>query len=303
MREQQLEVLYDEIKPGLELYEKGRQEALKKHNYLRSTLTASYTLFIAVIIIFISMPLQLKIMISLPVLAIFWAIKNYYKNKYIKKYKKDLTQLIFGRAGIKMTYEPTDHIYSKYFKQSDLFEYANTFSGDDLIKGEREGLYFLGSELKARYTKSRKNRPDIDKLIFDGFYFCGQVPYDMGTTVTIHSRDFNYISSHQNIPDLKFESLNEEFDQNFQLDYSDYDKTSFLLTPEFMQVLLDFKQKHKHPFVIKVARNQVYLAIQEDKDFFQVHFDTAADSMEHLETLATDSQFFFDLIEIIERIK
>jgi len=305
MREKEIDVLYEEIEPALELFEPMRTKALKQTEIMRMVMGISFTVIALCLLIFaVAMPWQIKLVILAPLFGIMMSFRNHFKKGYITKYKKDLTQMLFARKGIKIIHEPNEYIYSSYFKKSDLFDRANTFSGDDFIKGEKDGLYFLGSELRARYTKKRKNRSNIDRLIFDGFYFCGQIPVDTGTTITIHTTDFKYPSrrSKGEIPDFEFNSLNAEFDHNFKLEYSDYDLTSHILSPEFMQHLLDFKRKHQYPFVIRIARNQVYVAIQEEDELFELSIDNEATSKAHLRTLAEDSEFFFDLIDVLNRL-
>ncbi len=304
MREQVVETLYREIEPALAAMEPRREEALRKNNNLQIGLAVAMAILLVVVFIFLPIPFPANIVVLFVLFGIGMSFRNYYKNQYLNKYKKDLTQILLSQFGIESTHEPSQHIYSKYFKQSGLFSYANTFSGDDLIKGQKDGNFFLGSELRAKYVKQRKKRTSINRLIFNGFYFCGQIKNDTGTTITIHSIDFKYQNSRRRgqIPDYEFESLNADFDNNFRLEYTDYDRTSNILTPEFMQKLLDFKAAHHLPFVIRIARNQVYIAIQEKKEFFDIRFSEKANSKKHIEVLADDCQFFFDLVQLLERL-
>jgi len=304
MREQVVETLYKEIEPALSAMEPLRQKALRKNTNLQIGLAVGLVILFVVVFIVLPMPFPANAVIVFALFGIGLGYRNFFKNQYVNRYKKDLTQILLSQFGIQSTHESSQHIYAKYFKQSALFSYANAFSGDDLIKGQKDGLYFLGSELEAKHQKERENLPDIDRLIFNGFYFCGQIKKDTGTTVTIHSIDFEYQNPKRDnfIADYKFESLNTEFDDNFRLEYSDYDLTSHILTPEFMQKLLDFKAAHQLPFVIRIARNQVYIAIQEKKEFFDISFNEQANSRKHIKVLADDCQFFFDLVQLLERL-
>lgn len=212
-----------------------------------------------------------------------------------------MIQLFFGQEGIEATHESYEHIYSKYFRQSGLFANSNHHEGEDLITGKKGSLYFLCSELEARYKRERKNRSNINKEIFTGLYFSAQIPHDTNTSITIHCKDFRYPYK-QEIADKKFESLNEEFDRNFRLDYSDYDQTSHILSSDFMNSLIAFKKKHKYPFVIKINRNQVYMAIHENRDFFKVRFDNTASDPKMIQLIRDDCEFFFDTVKVLEEI-
>jgi len=295
------QVLYKEIKPALDLFENGRKEAAKNTMALRVMLGFTLITILCLLIFFVKNLGVFAIIITLILGQLFFYFSGHFKRKYLAKYKKDLIQLFFGQEGIKSTHESYEHIYSKYFKQSGIFRYSNHHEGEDLITGKKGGLYFLCSELEARYKRRRKNRSNINKEVFTGLYFSAQIPHDTKTSITIHCKDFRYPYS-QKIVDKKFESLNQEFDENFRLDYEDYDQTSHILSPDFMERLIAFKKKHKYPFVIKINRNQVYMAIHENRDFFKVRFDSTASDPKMIQLIRDDCQFFFDTINVLQGI-
>lgn len=298
---QKVKTIYEEIKPALELFDWRRKEALAKTTNL-SLILLVICLVVVGLVSFMPIALPVKILISGLVAGISLGISTTFRRKYIKKFKKDLSELLFDREGIQVTHESYNHIYSGHFKQSGLFEDGNNFVGEDLITGVKGDLYFIGSELRAAYVRKRKNLPDVIRLIFDGLYLCSELPIDIGTTVTIYDRDFKYENG-QSISTGDFDTLSKNFDRYFEVEYTDYDQTSDFLTPEFMRALVQFREEQKHPFILKVSRNQVYLAIQEDKDFFNINLKKAAHDQAGFEHFAEDCQFFFDVVKVLEKVK
>lgn len=297
---QKVKTIYEEIRPALEIFDWRRKEALKKTTDLSVVLFVICLIVVGVVSL-TSIATPLKLFIASLVAAVSIGISTTYRRKYIKKFKKDLSELLFDREGIQATHESFNQIYSGHFKQSDLFEEGNEFTGEDLITGVKGDLYFIGSELRAAYVRRRKNLPDINRLIFNGLYLCAELPIDIGTTVTIYDRDFNYDSG-ESLPVGDFNTLSKNFDKYFNVEYSDYDRTSDFLNPNFMRSLVAFKEKHRHPFILKVSRNQVYLAIQEDKDFFKIDLKKAAHDQVGFEQFAEDCQFFFDVVKVLEEV-
>ena len=298
---EKVKTIFEEIEPALELFDWRRKEALVKTKHLKMVLFVVWAI-LTVLVLALPMNFPLKIIISTAIIGICIGVSATHRRNYVNKFKKDLSELLFDRQGIKATHESFNHLYSGHFEQSGLFEDANNYTGDDLITGTKNGLYFIGSELKAAYVRRRKKMPDINRTIFDGIYLCAELPKDIMTTVTIYSRAFKF-ESYKKIAEGDFDTLSKSFDKHFEVEYQDYDQTSHLLTPDFIKALVAFKEKHKYPFILKVSRNQVYLAVQEDKDFFKIDLKMAAHDQKGFEQFAEDCQFFFDVVKLLEEVK
>ncbi len=164
---QKVKTIYEEIRPALEIFDWRRKEALKKTTDLSVVLFVICLIVVGVVSLS-SIATPLKLFIASLVAAVSIGISTTYRRKYIKKFKKDLSELLFDREGIQATHESFNQIYSGHFKQSDLFEEGNEFTGEDLITGVKGDLYFIGSELRAAYVRRRKNLPDINRFGFNG---------------------------------------------------------------------------------------------------------------------------------------
>ncbi len=301
-RQRQYETVYEQIYPALDIFENTRQRAAQKTKNLRIILATLFGVLALVVAFFFlaKEPGILAFLIPIGLLAFFGS--GFYKRQYFKKYKSDLTQIVFGNLGIQTKMKPFNHVKGADFRNSKLFKRTNSYSGEDLIVGEKNAVLFKCSELEANYeVKDSDGDIVIQDEIFKGLFFTADIPHDTETSIIIHTKDFQYSYS-KSIPSGDFDTLNEAFDHLFHLSYSDYDRTSHILSPKFMQCLIDFKYKHAHPFVLKISGSKVYLAINEEVNFFELDFKRSAKDKEVVYTIWQDCEFFADIIDFLEEV-
>lgn len=299
--ERKSKTLYKEILPALDLFEADRQEALGKQNR-QSILLGFISLAVIILIVVFPLSQELKIIIGglAGIFLLSWA--GHFRSKFVSKYKKDLIQIFFSRENIDVTVEPYEHIYENHFNRSAIFREASTMRGEDLIKGKRDGLYFLVSELKVKLNRGMTTAFGDVGPAFQGIYFCGQITKDTGTTLMIHTRDFEYPYP-KRIRGTNYETNSPEFDKHFIIEHFDDEKAADILSPEFIKQLVRFKKIYRFPFVLKIIGNHVYLALTKTKDFFRVGFNSKSNSSEVVEKIRKDCEFYFDIVDLLEEIQ
>ncbi len=297
MLKEEHKAFYDEIFPALDMYEDQRLKARKSTNALIILLVALFCAIGFFVLNYTKMALDNRLSIMLFLGFIFIGISKIFNKKYIKKFKRDVLVNLFSREGIKISHDAYKNIDGRHFAGSKMFKNVNSYSGTDLIKGEKNNLFFIASELKAFIKKDKST-----KTIFEGIFLAGDLPHSFLGETSIYSKNFRY-RYNKKIPPNSFNTLNSEFEYYFNVEYSNYDEASKLLMPAFMKRMIAFRKKHKHPFILKVVGSKVYLAINEDKDFFKVSIREKAYHQKNLKILSEDAAFFFDIVDLLLEIE
>ncbi len=293
MLKEKHKAFYDEIFPALDMYEDQRKSARKSTNILSVFLIGLFALIVYSVFNYLPFYLDNRLAVIVLIGILFLGISRIFNKRYIKKFKRDVLVNLFAREGIKISHDAYKNIDGRHFDQSKMFKYVNQYSGTDLIKGTKNGLFFIASELKAAIKRDKHT-----KTIFDGIFLAGDLPQTFEGVTTIYAKNFKYRYS-KKIPANSFNSLNSEFEYYFNVEYSNYDEASKLLMPAFMKRMIEFRKKHKLPFILKIVNAKVYLAINENKDFFNISIREKAYHQENLKILSEDAEFFFDIVELL----
>ncbi len=291
---------FQEIKPALEIYEGKRKKYRRNHFFLRiaallATIGVTYALWVYG---------NMEIDGFLPVIfftgALLFGISGYFKRRYIAQYKRDILSIMFEREGILIEHKANRRIDSNHFNMSSLFLQSNRFKGDDLIKGHKDDLFFICSELKAGY---QRDSDSPYKAAFEGIFLVADLPTKPKGETTIYCKNYVYKQPYREVPDNQFNSLSSQFESLFNVEYSDYEDASHVIMPAFMKALIEFREKHRMPFILRIKHGKVYLAINENKDFFKVLFSDQAQEAKNVMILARDANFFFDVVHLLGSVK
>jgi hypothetical protein len=210
---------------------------------------------------------------AISVVAIFLLkiIKKF--NNYSNIFKNNVIAKFVPMINDKLTYTPSSGISANIYEASKLEdEMFNIYKYDDSISGDiSEDIKIDLCELQVkRETGSGKNK-NITEL------FCGLFGYFRC------SKNFNTVLKikRNSISFLKYDSIvnmdSSEFEKYFDVYSENKVITMQILTPEVMEILLDFYSKYGVEFEISIVNNNVYFRFFTGKMFDAQIFGNSMD--------------------------
>jgi len=206
----------------------------------------------------------------------FW---TYIKIRVFRSdFKERVMKPIAKRFFPELSYDPEAFVRKGFYDECDLFrKQLDNYSGNDLFRGKVGEVDFEFSELLCQYTSGVGKRR-ITHTAFRGFFFVGDFHRDLHFRTKIEpdlaenlfgvagrgiQRFFS--SDRRKLVDLE----NLEFERVFKVTAADQVEARFILTPKFMERLLDFFKKAGDRVHLSFCNGRMFLAISTNHDYFE----------------------------------
>ncbi len=201
----------------------------------------------------------------------------------VKSYKSDFKAKIMlpliKELDPHLEYLPQLHIPEHTFVHSKLFtSKPDKFSGNDLIRGEVEGIHIEISDIHAQ-KEHRNAKGNITwSTIFQGLFIVSEFNKNFkGQTVVLPDNAQNLFGDlvgnwlqANNFSRNELVKLdNVAFEKEFVVYSSDQIEARYLLTHTLMSKLLHYRKKTQHPLSISFIGGKIYMAIAYNKDLFE----------------------------------
>ena len=207
------------------------------------------------------------------------ALYKYLISDYTKSFKNKVILPLIQALSKKLDYFPDNHISSKHFTKSKIFtSHPDLVSGNDLVRGEIDGISLEFSDIHAQKRHKNSKSSDSYSTIFQGLFIVTEFnKHFKGRTVilpdTAQSNFGNLIGNWFQSKNFSRDSLikmdNVAFEKEFVVYGTDQIEARYILSPSLMDKLLHFKKRSKHPLSISFVGGNVYLAIAYNKDLFE----------------------------------
>lgn len=222
----------------------------------------SYLLLMTTFRLYIAIPLGL---ISIVVLIIgmtqFGAVSKAFKTTVMTDLIK--TELEDGYFSANQGLSKSDVYASEFIKQADRFH------SEDFISGTIDGVQFESSDIKLeeRHVRHTKNGTQTH---YETYYLGRMFIFDFNKTfdgyVQVLEKDRPRSSRRYNKVELESIMFNEKFKT-----YTTNDHTAFyILTPHFMEALLDFEKNNRGYIGFSFINNTLYIGINNRRDTFEL---------------------------------
>ncbi len=159
-----------------------------------------------------------------------------------------------------------------YIKDSHLIPTANTYSSDDLISFEYEGIKVRRGDVHTeQVTSTGKSTTRV--TLFKGQYMTFTFPKTITSFMVIKDNTFfddkpdGFFSSAPKTTKVEFESI--EFNKMFDTFAADEHEAFYLVTPQFMQLLMDFRVRQGCNVYYGFMRNEFHIAIDTRENLFE----------------------------------
>lgn len=221
----------------------------------------------------------------------FIASYSVLKTIEVKKINREMKETVMPQlvefVNPSFIYSPNESISREAFLHSNLFAEQNIdkFSGDDFIQGYIGDTHISFSEVQAlRETRDDDgNRRYIN--VFKGLFFEIEFNKEFHGSLYVKPKKipFQLISNlltnrrtngtHEYLEEVSME--NPEFKKEFIVRATDQIMARYLLTPFFMEKLLEFQKNLNHPPLFSFVDGTMYLAIETNQKHFEVEVGEA----------------------------
>ena len=269
---------YDKLYPTIEKFE-NRRKKLKKQLIFLFGIVVWNAIALYFIFFYNSVNSLDAIAFFIFVIGIIGSfLYKYLKRDYRTEFKEEVIKPLIKELDDNLNYSANLHISKDTFNNSLLFNRPDKFSGNDFIIGQLDKTKIQFSDVHAQ--KEYKNAKGNKKYstIFQGLFIIADFNKNFyGTTFVlpdVAQNSFGNLLGHwlqsKNYSRgelVKLDSL--EFEREFVVYSDDQIEARYILTPTFMERILDFKKKSEHNISISFKDNHLHMAIDYKKDLFE----------------------------------
>lgn len=258
--------IYARLRPVMEQLESQRRELKAKGN--RNGMIAGGIVFL--LGLFISGGDSTGILVSAVIAGIIWYSCISSKSAPLCAfYKQHVISAIVSQLCENASFQPEKGISEQTFRASRLFTSPDRYHSEDLISGKIDKTAFCCAEIVAeekRTTTDSKGRQQIRWIdIFRGFFFIADFQKDFQGQTIIYRN--SWIKLNPRKQRVKLE--NPEFEKSFDTYSTDQVEARYLLSPSFMERLLELDRKFPGKITVSFLNSSVIIAIPDSKNHFE----------------------------------
>ncbi|MGB0524418.1 MAG: DUF3137 domain-containing protein [Flammeovirgaceae bacterium] len=250
-------------------------------------------------------------LLATPGAAYLYYRSNYHDETIPEDFKEITVSKIVEFADPSLSYDPDGFIPFSAFRASQLFMQApDHYAGDDFIKGQIDGLPMMMSELFVQYESEDKGAKNKDnwETIFKGLFMVVELPKEVIQNIFVFSDELNrsigYAGRLIQEGNIQYGHYTKPANPVFRDHFVVYSANPIigerLLTERFMHELLQMKGNAKAPVHLSILGNQLYVAIERQRDFFEIDLKRSLLSWDYISSFYKDLYYVFNIISDLD---
>ena len=211
--------------------------------------------------------------------ALFMWTKKIMSKDYAHEFKDNIIHPLIKQIDNSLQYSKTLSIAQGHFERSKLFRKdIGRYSGNDLVKGELDGVKLRFSDVHAEYKSRDSKGRSSWHTIFQGLFIIADFNKSFKGETTIlpdkAEKVFgklvgSWLQRHNMSQEALIKMDDPTFEKYFVVYGTDQIEARYILTHSMMKRLLDFKKRSQVPLYISFINDQIYLALEYKKDLFE----------------------------------
>lgn len=198
---------------------------------------------------------------------------QYYVKQYALLYKKTvlLTELEAVFEQVKVDFE--EGFSEEEIERTCLVETYNRFHSDDYIEGVYKNCHFRRSDVRIQNVQSTGKSTTVVTM-FEGPWMIFEFPKQFSRYTIIKEKEFlsngkpgGWFSRYSDAEKVKFEDA--RFNERFVVYTTDGQEAFYLLTPHFMERLMEVEASVEGRFYFGFVENCFHVAIDNQKNAFE----------------------------------
>lgn len=251
--------------------------------------------------------------ISVIIVVILHMFRKNNESKYKENYKEDVVSFFIRSIdpNFKYNFKRKEHekMYTPYrpvtstereYKFADFdgkyFDYINE---DDWIQREINNKeYFQITDMKAIREYKNSNGVSKEISIFEGLFFWIESKKDIKTSLKININKNNKVSD---LKKIKIQMDSTEFENIFDIFCEDNVLAMRILTPDVMEMMLEFYRKYYIPFEMCYRNNRIYIRFFI-KNLFEPKILGSSMDIKTIYIYYTILEFVFEFTKKVDKI-
>jgi hypothetical protein len=273
------QVYRNEVAPRLDRIYRARKKTLKKiYQIIAISAIVSPLATTLFIVLFDPINKFIEYFIVVCLLITLWVIYPIYR-KFKIAYKRQAIRPLIETAFPGYSYSINSECTMEEFNRTKIGKRdANCWKAEDEITGQIEETSFRMSEVRATYETGGKNR-SVTRILY-GMLFKMDFNKNFKTHVVIRpDRAENMFGKYfgQKLQSLSTKmsdlSLIKMEDQRFEKEFvvlgKDQQEARYILSPSLLTRIMKIKRRYKAEIALSFFDNHLYLAISNNKDYFE----------------------------------
>lgn len=217
--------------------------------------------------------------ILLPASLLGFILYNHLIKDYVQEFKMKIIKPLIKAIDERLLYSSGQRVSQSLFERSKLFPATiDRINGNDYVNGIIDGVKIEFSDLHAEKRHKDSKGRESWSTIFQGIFIVAEFNKNFhGNTVilpdTAQDTFGDLIGSWLQSKNISRDELvkmdNIEFEKKFVVYSSDQIEARYILSHSFMEKLLIFRRKSKHPLFVSFVRNHIHIAVEYNKDLFE----------------------------------
>ena len=270
---------YKTLHPELEKLEKERK-ALRARIFTLAVPLIIISLLIAYRFRYaISEDPPIIFFIAIPASMLGFILYNYLIKDYVQEFKMKIIKPLIKAIDERLLYSSEQRVSQSLFERSKLFPTTiDRIDGNDYVNGVIDGVKIEFSDIHAEKRHKDSKGRESWSTIFQGIFIVADFNKNFhGNTVILPDSAQNtfgeligsWLQSKNVSRDELVKMDNIEFEKKFVVYSNDQIEARYILSHTFMEKLLAFRRKSKHPLFVSFVRNHIHIAVEYNKDLFE----------------------------------
>lgn len=218
-------------------------------------------------------------------------------------YKHMVVKRLVDALGGGLVYTPESTLRAEEFESMELFrESLSSWKSEDEVRGERNGVSYALHEVVAMHRAGKSER-----AFFRGVVVALEFNKNFqGHTVVVPETGIRRPLLSGIRGDKEKVSLHHaEFDRLYAVYSSDQQQAHYVLTPKFLEMVLDARKKLDAELRLAFFRNMLFVTVPLRKDYFEVSFGmrvTPVDAFDALAGIVALATGLIDTLDLETRV-
>ena len=205
-------------------------------------------------------------------------------NKSLRKYSMNYRKEFVSNSLHPDRYEPDQYIPASIIRSTGFYPRWKSIEGSDLVETVYRGVPITFCDLCLTHKQGKSTTTDFE-----------------GTVILLTSdRDIHYavaIQEEGSLSSERIETENQEFNSRFHISGEDITEVMYVLTPHFMEKLIQADEFSNAKTCMKFIGNHIYIMLNNGKNLFE--FRDASTVDEYLSFCQSDLKYVLNYIDIL----
>lgn len=201
------------------------------------------------------------------------SFENQAKGMYKVKYLRPLLEKYFEIT----EFSPSKGLEKEVVYEADLFSSGNRYNSNDYVRGKYKNIPFTMADVTIKHVQ-KTGKTTTTTTRFKGKWIIADFPKSIKGYIKVREKEFlsgDGTGIFSGLEKIETESI--EFNNKFGVRCTDEVEAFYILTPHFMETLLDIEKSMEGTIGFAFYNNKVHIGIFSHTDDFEIDWTESFD--------------------------